>query len=270
LKTALSGAKGFAKFAGASEISKILEEILAGDLSSSTTVSSSSDIASTDSGTSTGGTASGGDAVSGSSTGISGKSQTQVTSGTIAVLKSTRALAGISDAFAKEPRMERVNSVLIAIAEQRQNLDMANLDIDYEKKQLYLLYAEAQALITEVGQLATTKLLLPHISGSAANGFTSLMDRASADQRDVIGATLAAYEASWNEGQIPFWVLQFQEVQLYRAFSVDQAAKTAANWHQLLQPAVDELVAYGQGGIPPKTIASVIYSLGLIATVATR
>jgi len=267
----LTAAKGFAKFTGATEISKILEAILAGDLSSSTSTSSSSGgDTSSGGGTSTDGTASRGAAGSSSGTGKSGKSQTPVTRGTIAVLKSTRALAGISDAFAEEPRIERVNSVLIAIAEQRQNLDMANLDIDYENKHLYLLYAEAQALLTEVGQLATTKLLLPHIPGARANGFTGLMEYASADQRDVIGATLAAYEASWNEGQIPFWVLQFKEVQLYRAFSVDQAAKTAANWQQLLQPAVDELVAYGQGGIPPETIASVIYNLGLIATVATR
>ncbi len=108
------------------------------------------------------------------------------------------------------------------------------------------------------------------IVGTRANGFAGLMEHASINERDTIGATLAAYEASWNEGQIPYWVLRFEIVQLYREYSVDQAAKTAANWKQLLQPAIDELVAYGQGGIPPETIASVIYNLGLIAAVGTR
>ena len=91
--------------------------------------------------------------------------------------------------------------------------------------------------------------------------------RSSDPPAPAVGLALASYSASWNQGQIPYGVLQFKEVQVDRAYHVESAAKTAQNWQSLLAPAIDELVAYGKGGIRPEEIARLIANLGLIAAV---
>lgn len=263
LKIKLGDASGAAKLMGAKEISGILEKILAADLLSAAQSPGSKSASSASSSPAPGGT----DSSGGAPTKASGS---PITPGTIAVLQTTKALAGISDAFATQPRINRINSVLIALAEQRQYMDMAKLDIDYQNNRLAILSAEREALISEIAELATAERLLRSLPNSKVDGFAELMNRAPAARKETIGATLSAYETSWNQGQIPFKVMQFQEVQLERAYNVDVAAKTAANWQQLLQPAFDELVAYGQGGIPPEAIAQLVFATGIIATVAAK
>jgi hypothetical protein len=263
LKSKLNGANGAAKFMRAKQLSGILEQILAADLSSAAQSPGSKSASSASSSPAPGGTGSSG----GAPTKASGS---PITPGTVAVLQTTKALAGISDAFATQPRISRINSVLIALAEQRQYMDMAKLDIDYQNNRLAILSAEREALISEIAELATAERLLRSLPNSKVDGFAELMNQAPAARKETIGATLSAYETSWNQGQIPFKVMQFQEVQLERAYNVDAAAKTAANWQQLLQPTFDELVAYGQGGIPPEAIAQLIFATGIIATVAAK
>lgn len=263
LKSKLNGADGAAKFVGAKEISWILEQILAADLSNAAQSRGSKSAASASAFPAPGAT----DSADAAPVKTSASS---ITPGTIAVLRTTKALAGISDAFATEPRINRTNSVLVALAEQRQYMDMAELDIDYQNNRLAILSAEREALISEIAELATAERLLRSLPNSKVNGFAELMKQAPAARKETIGATLAAYETSWNQGQIPFKVMQFQEVQLERKYNVDIAEKTAANWQQLLQPAFDELVAYGQGGIPPEAIAQLLFASGIIATVGAK
>jgi hypothetical protein len=210
LRNELNGASGAAKFMGAKEISAILEQILAADLSSAAQSSGSESTGSASSSPAPGGTDSGGTPAK--------APESPITRGAIAVLQTTKALAGISDAFATQPRINRINSVLIALAEQHQYMDMAKLDIDYQNNRFAILSAEREALILEVGELATAERLLRSLPNSRVDGFAELMNQAPAARKETIGATLSAYETSWNQGQIPFKVMQFQEVQLERAY----------------------------------------------------
>ncbi len=242
LRKLLEGAKGIAKLAGAEGISDSLERVLAADLEAGSKNAS-------------------GD----------GSTDAALTQEATAVLKLSDALAQASDAFAKEPRIKRVNSVLIALIEQRQKLDLAKLEISQQNDLLRIYEGEELALVQELAQLSITKRVADsHLRGTPVSGdgggFAAVPPGPGAPG-PAVGLALASYSASWNQGQIPYWVLQFKEIQVMRAYHVESAAKTAQNWQSLLAPAIEELVAYGKGGIHPEEIARLITNLGLIAAV---
>lgn len=234
----LKNAKVFAKFANAKRISKALEEVLAANLDSTTTTDA------------------------------------KTKQYTAAILKLTDSLAEASDAFQDQPQIIRVNSVLVAITEQRQKRDMALLDISRQNDLLRIYEAEQAALIQELAQLSITQRILnkekKNIALDGDGGDFAVIPPGAKKPGSAVGSMLAAYVASWNQGQIPYQILQFKEVQVERAYHVEVAAKTAQNRKDLLTPALDELAAYGKGGIHPETIATLITNIGLVAAFAAR
>lgn len=237
-QTRLKEAKGFAKFAGAKRLSKSLEEILTANLETTST------------------------------------NDSKTTQKTAAILKLTDSLALASDAFQDEPQINRVNSVLIAITEQRQKRDVALLNISSQKDLLRIYEAKQTALIQELAQLSITQRILndeqKKISLNGDGGGFAVIPPGAKKPGPVVGSMLAAYAASWNQGQIPYQILRFKEVQVKRAYHAEVAAKTAQNRKDLLAPALDELAAYGKGGVHPETIATLITNIGLIAAFAAR
>lgn len=222
-----------------------------------------------------------------------------------------------------------VNSVLIAIAAQQQQVDMANAQIAYSEKVVTIYSAEQTALLYEASALAEAKLNLNQLTtvdARSADGIAGLTEalekqtvpkvtdaaRSSAsitERKDItalsptptsrpagppssaassyggsaisgmtgsnknlkhLATALVAYNTYWTQGRIPFEVMKFDENQALREYGIDQAAKTATNWQKLLQPALDELVAYGQGGIQPATIAQLVFASGIIAAVTVK
>lgn len=236
IRALLGKAKGLAAAAGAEEISKILEGLLAADLSAKPAADAPPPSA--------------------------------LTKGTLAVLELTTALAKASDAFSAQPQVVRVNSTLLALAEQRQALDMAKLTIEQQRAEAQLYAAEELALIREVALLSTTHRIAIGMlrDVNALDGFAPLASRNDA-ARQGAGGALAAYVDSWNQGRIPYIVLRFREYQVERDYIVQRAAKTAKNWTALLSPPLDDLVAYGKGGIRPETVATVITNLGIMGAI---
>jgi hypothetical protein len=239
IREMLSQAKGIAAVAGADEISKVLEQLLAADLSAKPAA----------------------DALPPSN----------LTKGTLAVLKLTKALAEADDAFSSQSQVVRVNSTLLAIAEQRQKLDMAQLTVEEESTKLQIYSAEEMALIREIALLSRTyRIYNKTLKGIAfPDGFASV-GFANSQARQATGAALAGFVDSWNQGRIPYRMLVFREVQVERAYIVKRASKTAKNWVAVLSPPLDDLVAYGKGGIHPETIATIITNLGIIGAILAR
>ena len=230
--------KGFAMFSGATKLSQSLEEILAGTLKTTT------------------------------------DSDPATAQRTAAILKLTDSLANAADTFQTEPKIKRVNSLLIAIIELRQKRDMAMLDINLKEDSLHIYEAQQTARLYEFAQLSATKLILNELQNTISldgdGGGFAVIPSGTKEPGPAVGSMLATYSASWNQGQIPYEILQFKEEQIKRAYYVDVAALTAQNMNNLLIPALDELAAYGKGGIHPETIATLITNLGLIAAFAAR
>lgn len=233
----LKSATGLAKLWGAKKLSQSLEEILAADLETTT------------------------------------NSDPKTTQKAAAILKLTDSFVDAKKVFRDEPQINRVNSVLIALIEQRQKRDMALLDISRQIDLLRVYEAKQVALIQELAQLSSIKLILKtqkNISLKGEGGGFAVIPPGTKEPGPSVSYMLAAYSASWNQGQIPYQILRFKEVQIERAYHVETAALTAKNRKDLLAPALDELAAYGKGGIHPETIATLITNLGLIAAFAAR
>ncbi len=256
-----SAVGGTARLSAAKGIAGILEDILSAQLSSAAPKASAPE--------STSSPAPGGTNAANASTSPSSSSSPAATASPSINQDAEAALKAVG-ALANQKSGSSVNSVLVALAAQQQEMDMAQLQIDYSKKLVTVLAAERAALISEVSGLAEAKLNLKNVPNSRSDGLAGLIESGPPANKSAIGATLSAYNTSWIQGQIPFKVMQFKEIQLQRQYAVDVAAKTAANWNKLLQPAFDELVAYGQDGIQPATVAQLLFASGIIAAVAVK
>ena len=67
--------------------------------------------------------------------------------------------------------------------------------------------------------------------------------------------------SSANLGRIPFEVLRFREIQVQRASAVRKAQATEADYRALIQPAIDQIAAYGAGGVKAETLGPFLASL---------
>jgi hypothetical protein len=265
----LTGAAGFAKLGGATRLSQSLEEILAAILETTNSELSTKQETTTNS-------------TGSSATPITQKAATNETtsgSGSKITQKTAAAILALIDSltgskFKDQPQIQQVNSILIGLVEQRQKRDVASLDINRQLDLLQIYKAKQAALLQELAQLASIKLILnkvqKNISLNGEGGGFAVISPGTKEPSPAVSFMLAAYSASWNQGQIPYQILRFKEVQVERAYHVDVAASTARNRKDMLTPALEELAAYGKGGIHPETIATLITNVGLIAAFAAR
>lgn len=184
-----------------------------------------------------------------------------------AILELVDSVKGAANEFQSKPQIERVNSLLIAIIEQRQKKDMATLDIKRQRDLLDSYQKQHINLLIELSQLADTKILLNRIENKDKRFIGGF---AQGNVTREIGLALSFYVTSWNEGQIPYYLLLHKEVQIDRAYHAEMAQRTEKNFKDFLEPVYGALAAYGEGGIHPQTIATLITNLGLIAAFAAR
>jgi hypothetical protein len=81
---------------------------------------------------------------------------------------------------------------------------------------------------------------------------------------------MAAYIAAWDKGEIPFRVLQLKAIQVRRANAIDRATLTEADYRALLKPAIEQMAAYGAGGIKPETIVELLGNLSIAGAILER
>jgi hypothetical protein len=125
----------------------------------------------------------------------------------------------------------------IAIAARRSEREIALQEAEALRRQLYFL-ARAQDSLCD-----GTDACVP-VSGAESKA-----------------EALSYYARSQNVGRGPYEILTFRRLQLQRATALKEAKATEADYRSLIQPAVDQLAAYGAGGVKPETIANFLASL---------
>jgi hypothetical protein len=73
-----------------------------------------------------------------------------------------------------------------------------------------------------------------------------------------------------NQGVIPYRILNYRKIQIDRATTVKRAIATEQDYRALIQPAIDQLAAYGAGGIKAETLAPFIAALPIAAAISGK
>jgi hypothetical protein len=184
-----------------------------------------------------------------------------------AVLAMLRTGSRTIDEFTSGPNIERAGALLIGLAKVRHDLNMAKADIALQERQRQLLEAQLAALLRRASHLARAHQILAMHSISAAGGFADVPSMTDPEQRTAASEALAAYVRSWDSGEIPYDLLRFRAIQARRMSALERAAVTEQDYRALLQPAVDALAAYGEGGITAETILTVLSRLGIAGSI---
>ena len=85
--------------------------------------------------------------------------------------------------------------------------------------------------------------------------------------RRAVAEALASYTAAWNDGAIPYQTLRFRALQAQRMDALERAAAAERDYRAALKPAIDELAAYGKGGVSQDAILSLLSNLGLAGAI---
>lgn len=166
---------------------------------------------------------------------------------------------------ARVPPEQRTSALLLALAAQRQAVDMARLAEQREDDRLRIFEVRQAAVIAEVALLAEARRFLDGVKSDGPEGVLALTD---GRERRHAQAALARYALSWDAGRVPFELGERRSIHLNRLYRISMAEKTAGNWRSLLKPAVDQLVAAGPSGVRPEALADLLGSLGIAGAVA--
>lgn len=174
---------------------------------------------------------------------------------------------GLADAYDAAPSTERGNSALIGLALAKHRLQMARLDAANEELQLDILEAQRAALLEQARHLSTTILLLKRHPSRLAGGLADFESIDDTEAQRAIVEALAAYSAAWNKGAIPYQVLKFRAQQANRMMALERATFAERDYRSAIKPAIDELAAYGRGGIKQEAILSLLGQLGIAGSI---
>jgi hypothetical protein len=87
------------------------------------------------------------------------------------------------------------------------------------------------------------------------------------------GTALTEVNAAWNDGRYRAELAEASDNDLIRRDLLRRNGEIVSSWKDILQPAIDELVAYGKGGLDQQTIATLIsaaINAGGFSAVAAR
>lgn len=176
-----------------------------------------------------------------------------------------RAIMGaIADALAAD-HLKRINANIIALADLKQRLSLAQATVAYENNRLLLFKAQFFTLLDQYRLLAASREANSKLPDVAAKGFIDLRNNPDAEVKRNMAMALSSYVGAWNYGRIPAQVIDFRFIQARRKYDIQLASATAANYKSLIEPIAEALAAYGEGGITPDTLAEVLSNLGILS-----
>lgn len=167
-----------------------------------------------------------------------------------AIRRSLVTLGAIHDlqAAAGGRPLDQPTALLIGLAKTRHDLNLVELDIERRRRLLALRQSEVAALRTQLHFLVRARRCLlpadPCGGGDAA-----------------VAQALSHLVSSHDSGLIPFRVLQARQGQVEQEFAVRHAQVTEADYRALLVPAIDQIVAYGAGGVRAEILAPFLANL---------
>jgi len=175
----------------------------------------------------------------------------KISSSTTAALKTLDFLTKAADQIAANSQPS-VNALLVALAYEQHQAAMNDLAVQTLRKRVAILTEKREAQIAEISHLARA------IAAGAA---------------PASGSVLSEVNAAWNVGRYRAELADHAIDDLIRRDSLQQASEVATSWKNVLQPALDELVAYGKGGLDQQTLANLIVAAinaGGFSAVAAR
>jgi hypothetical protein len=172
---------------------------------------------------------------SASSTNPSAAPTSTVGKSTTIAVKTITDLAQVADQLDRNS-LPSINSLLVARAYEQHQIALNQTRIQSINEHIVIYTAKRDAIVTEIAHLARALLL------DASSSATALTEINSA----------------WNSGRYWEELADYADIDLVRRDSLRTSQEIAATWTDLLQPGFSELVAYGQGGIDPQTLASFI------------
>lgn len=152
------------------------------------------------------------------------------------------------------------NGVLVALAEARLRENLAQLEAGRLTTLLTLAEQAMAAKAGEAGLLTEAKVAL----GKAHTAATQALKKRLEDEAAV------AYSMSVSRGEIPGEVLDYQRNHVeYRLWTARERAASEATF-AMVSPAIDQLQAYGSGGVKPEALAGILNLIGLGAIAGTN
>ena len=189
------------------------------------------------------------------------------------LLKTVQAIdiiARLSDAVNAPEKVPSPNALYIALGYQRYLQENAKVSEAKIKGEISAAGAQEQALLEEVYYLwsahRNAKAMDGVSCGKNATGFAQYVDQCAKKNPNASNAAFQAlrhYDTAWTRGLIVKTTASIAASGLNQQFAVEKARQNAKAWFDILKPAIDELAAYGAGGIKPGTISSLIQALGL-------
>jgi hypothetical protein len=173
-------------------------------------------------------------------------------------------MGAVADALAAD-HLKRINANIIALADLKQRLSLAQATVAYENNRLLLFKAQFFTLLDQYRLLAASQEANSKLPDIAAKGFVDLRSDPDAAVRRHMALALSSYVGAWNYGRIPAQVIDFRFIQARRKYDIQLASVTAANYKSLIEPIAEALAAYGEGGITPDTLAEVLSNLGILS-----
>ena len=234
LKTALARAPAAAKLVGAEQLAIILQDALKAEL-----------------------------ATAGKPEAEAAEAPSVTTKRVQAVAELADAGALLADAIRANDPERRTSALMMALAAQRQRVDMLRLDAAREADRLAVLDAELLGAVTELALLSEGRLFLT--KAVPTNDGIATLPKSPA--REAAQPALNRVGLAWSEGRIPMNLARLRHVYLNRAYRIKAAEKTAENWRGLIKPAIDAMRAGGAAGIPPEVIGNLLSPIGVAAAV---
>ncbi|MBI2253905.1 MAG: hypothetical protein HYU58_04730 [Proteobacteria bacterium] len=170
--------------------------------------------------------------------------------------------------------LERLNAEIMAIAELRQQAEVADAQARFGGVNIQLQKARLHALLEQLRLVKASRTALKALTSVQKPGSqtdkASLTDfKANAQDYYHVAAALTDYAQSWDSGRIPVALLNYRVLQARRNHDIELATITAKNYKELLKPIVDALAAYGAGGIPAELLGQLLGNAAIIAGIGT-
>jgi hypothetical protein len=155
-------------------------------------------------------------------------------------------------ALSDKPAGEYASALLIGLAKIRHDINIVELDIAARQLDADIVDRQTAALRNQIYYLAQAQ--------AALDGHAKDPDRAEAE-------AMTFYVRSLDAGRNPYELLTFRRSQLLRSTALKRARITEEDYRKLIQPAIDQIAAYGAGGIKPETIAEILSGLPVAGSI---
>lgn len=172
----------------------------------------------------------------------------------------------LQDALRDDPKQPTPPELAIALAAQENLARSTKARMEHLERLIAIReeQIESMTFAFEMLVLANTSLKKATAAGCKANTFGEFMRTPACSRAKYPAAqALVAFSAAWAGGDTPIRAAEMRAVHERRALGGQLAVENAAARQKVIQIALDEIAAYGAGGIKLETIAQLLQVVGI-------